>query len=822
MTTLVQDLKYGLRMLAKNPAFTAIAVITLALGIGANTAIFSVVNTVLLRPLPYPQPNQLIEVTRRYPTESEPAVSATKFVFWRQHNRVFSGLTAYDLLAGGFNLTGGAQAEHITGIRVSDDFFRVLGVSPALGRDFTAEEERLGGPDVVVLSNSLWKQRFGGDASIIGKPVSLSGKSYTVVGVMPAGFESNPAAQTWFPLRPVLDPQERANMFLVLGRLKSGTSAERAQMDMARVGEEFRKQYPDLMDKTESVAALNYQQSLTGDARPALLVLMGAVGLFLLIACANVANLLLARALGRNKEIAIRTAMGADRFRLVRQLLTESIMLALVGGGLGLLISELGLRSLLTLVPGNLPQLTVWQRGLQHVAGAGIDTRVLIFSLLVALLTGILFGLAPAFQTSRINLNDALREGGGRTTGGVRHGRLRSLLVVAEIALSLVLLAGASLLIETFINLRDVSPGFDPQNVLTMKLSLTDSKYNTTDAVTQFFRQVVDRTEATPGVEKAAFVTSLPMELGPDLPFQIAGRKDNSAGDAEWRTITPHYFSAMKITLLQGRAFRDSDTAHSAGVVIINKTLAHDFFRGQNPIGQQLTIGGGMGPEFAGESREIVGVAGDTKEQGLDNPARATVFIPWSQEPDSFSRFANKLVPACLVARTQVLPMSLSAAVAKQVLKADTTQPVFQIQPLEDIVGDSIARQHFDMILLAIFAALALLLATVGIYGVMSYSVTQRSHEIGIRLALGAGRGNILALVVGQGLRLTLAGVVIGVAASFLVMRLLHSLLFGVKPSDPMTLVIVAALLTASALLASYLPALRATKVDPMVALRNE
>ncbi|HUY14489.1 MAG TPA: ABC transporter permease [Terriglobia bacterium] len=812
MGTLLQDLKFGLRMSAKNPGFTAIAVITLALGIGANTAIFSVVNTVLLRPLPYPQADRLEQVMRHYPFGSEPAVSATKFVFWRQHSRAFSGLAAYDLLAGGFNLAGGGLPEHISGIRVSADFFRVLGIPPARGRDFTEEEERPNGPSVVIISDALWRQRFGGDRSIIGKPISLSGKSYTVVGVMPAGFDSNPSAEVWLPLRPVLNPQERANMFLVLGRLKSGISPERVQTDMARVGEEFRQQYANLMDKTESVAAVNYQQSLTGDARPALLVLVGAVGLVLLIACANVANLLLARAIGRNKEIAIRTAVGADRLRLVRQLLTESMMLALVGGGLGLLVAEVGLRNLLTLVPENLPQ----------IAQAGIDKPALIFTFLVALATGVLFGLAPAFQTSRINLNDSLREGGGRTTGGARHGRLRSLLVVGEIALSLVLVAGAALLIESFINLRDVNPGFDPQNVLTMKLSLTDSKYSTTGAVTRFFRQVLDRIEATPGVEKAAFVTSLPMEIGPDLPFKIAGRKDNSSGDAEWRTITPHYFSAMKISILQGRPFGEGDSAHSAGVVIINKTLAHDFFPGQNPVGQQLTIGGGMGPEFADESREIVGVAADTKEQGLNNPARATVFIPWSQEPDAFTRFGNQLLPACLVMRTKVSPMSLSAAIAKQVLDADTTQPVFQIQPLEEIVGNSIARQHFDMILLGIFAALALLLASIGIYGVISYSVTQRTHEIGIRLALGAQRGDVLALIVGQGLKLTLGGVGIGMVAALLAMRLLHSLLFGVKPSDPATLVIVAALLTVSALLACYLPARRATKVDPMVALRNE
>ncbi len=822
LETLGQDLRYGARMLRKNPGFTAVAVLTLALGIGANTAIFSVVNAVLLRPLPYPQAHRLEQVMRHYSFGDEGAVSATKFVFWKEHNHVFSSLAAYDIQTGGFNLTGSGRPEHVTGIRVAGDFFQVLGVSPAVGRDFTAEEERPGGLNAVIISDSLWRQRFGGDRSIIGRAISLSGKSCIIVGVMPAGFESNPGAQLWLPLRPVLDPQQASNMFLVLGRLEPNVTLQSARLDMTRVGEEFRRQYPDLMDKTEGVALENYQRSLTGDMRPALLVLMGAVGLVLLIACANVANLLLTRAIGRDKEIAIRTAMGAGRSRLVRQLLTESLLLALAGSGLGLVFSEAGLQGLLMLVPGGIPQMKYMPGSLQRIGGAGLDSRVLIFTLLAALLTGILFGLAPAFQTSRVNLNDSLREGGGRTTSRAWHGRLRSLLVVAEIGLSLVLLASAALLIKTFVNLQGVNPGFDAQHVLTMDLSLTDPKYNTTVAVTNFFREVLDRVEASGGVEKAALISSLPMEIGPDLPFQIAGREDNSSGEAQYRAVTPDYFGTMRIALLQGRTFRESDGPKSASVVIISRTLAHDFFPSQNPVGQNLTIGGGMGPVFSDESREIIGVVGDTKEQGLDSPTTPTVFIPWSQLPDSINHFNNQVLPAALVVRARVLPISLSSSIAKAVLDADSTQPVFQIQPLESIVGDSVLRQRLNMILLGFFAGLALLLASIGLYGVISYSVAQRTHEIGIRLALGAQRSEVLTLIVRQGLKLTLIGLAIGIPGALGLTRFLSSLLYGVKPTDPFTFIAVSFSLVGVALLASYIPARRATTVDPMVALRYE
>jgi predicted permease len=817
-----QDICYGFRLLIKSPGFTMVAVLTLALGIGANSAIFSIVNAVLLRPLPYPEPERLEQVMRHYAFGDVGTASATKFVFWRDHSQVFSGLAAYDLLPGGFNLTGSGRPEHVTGIRVSADFFRVVGVAPQLGRDFSAAEDHAGGPNVVMISDGLWRQRFGGDPTIIGRQISLSGGSYTVIGVGPRGFEFRPAAQLWFPLRPVLDPQQVSNVLLILGRLKPGVSREQAQVDMQRVGAQLRQQYPDLMDPKESIALENYQRSLTGDVRPLLWVLMGAVGLVLLIACANVANLLLTRAISRDKEVAIRTSMGAGRLRLVRQLMTESLLLAFAGGALGLLLCPIGLAGLVRLAPGSLARTDYMPGSAERIATATLDGRVLVFAMLVACCTGLLFGLAPLFQTSRINLNQSLREGAGRTTDRAWHGWLRGFLVVGEIGLAMVLLTGAALLIRTLFNLRHADPGFDPHNVLTMNLSLTDSKYTATAAAVALFRDVVTRVEATPGVENAAFVSSFPMEIGPDLPFLVAGHKADDAGDAQYRTITPGYFATMKIALLQGRTFRDADNATAAAVVAINKRLARDYFPRQNPIGQHLTIGVGMGPEFADRPREVVGVVGDTKESGLADSAPPTLFIPWAQLPDAINRSENQLLPAGLVVRTRVLPMSLSAAVARQILEADSTQPVFQIQPLEAMVGDSVARQHFDAVLLGIFAALALLLASIGLYGVISYSTAQRTHEIGIRLALGAQPRDVLKLIIRQGVRMTLAGVGVGLAGGIALTRFLSALLYGVSPSDPLTYISMSLVLGAVAVFACYIPARWATKVDPIVALRYE
>jgi predicted permease len=746
---------------------------------------------------------------RSHESGDEEPVEASKFLFWQQHSQVFEGMAAYDFLGTGFNLTGLSTPEHITGIRVSADYFRVLGVHPTLGRGFTPDEGRGGGDHLVVISSNLWKQRFAGDPSLIGKPISLSGEPHTVVGVMPSGFRSRPPADIWVLLRRTFKPRDdEGPLFIVLGRLKAGISLRRAQADMEHVGKELRQTFPDLMGKDEKVAVVNYQEHLVGDVRPALVILLVAVGFVLLIACANVANLLLARATARRKEIAVRAALGADRLRLVRQLLAESTMLALVGGGLGLLVSSWALRGLVAVTPDSLPQFS----------DITIDGRVLTFTLLAALITGILFGLVPAFQTTGIDLNASLQEGGGRTTGSVRHVRVRSALVVAEIAFSLVLLVGSALLIQTFANLRRVKPGFDAHHVLTMKLSLTGTAYGTTAGVWSFFQRVVDRAEALPGVEAAGFVTNLPLELGPDQPFQVEGRQYSGADDAQFRAITPNYFRVMRIPLQQDRFFTEADNAQSSAVAIINETLARKYFPHRNPVGEHLTITGGerIGP------REVVGVVGDVREEGLDNPPPATLFIPVAQQSDPMTAIVNRVIPASFVVRTKVAPMSVSAAVQKEVLAVDATQPAFNLRPMEELVAASITRQQFEMLLLGIFAALALLLATVGIYGLMSYSVSQRTHEIGLRTALGATQRDVLKLVVGQGLRLALVGTGIGLTVSLAVSHFLQTMLFGVKSNDPVTLVAVSLALTSVALLASYIPARRATKVDPMVALRHE
>ena len=809
LETLIQDLRYGTRMLARSPGFALVAVLTLALGIGASTAIFSVVNGVLIRPLPYPASDRLVEVMRGLKSGNDETVEASKFLFWQQHSRVFEAMAAFDIFGTGFNLASGGQPEHITGIRVSADFFRVLGVPPAIGRGFTTEEESPGGASVVVISNALCKQQFGGDPSIIGKTILLNGESYTVVGVMPTGFESRPSADIWVPLRPVFNPQNDGGpLFIVLGRLKPGATLETAQSYMKRVGEQFRTDFPDFMGKDESVTVGDYQEHLVGNVRHALLILLGAVGFVLLVSCANVANLLLARATGRGKEIAVRIALGAGRSRLVRQLLTESAILALAGSGLGLLLSKGCLVGLLRMAPGSLPQFSTTH----------IDQHVLGFTLAVAFLTAVMFGLAPALQMSGTDLNVSLREGGARTAGSVRHTRLRDVLVVAEISLSLALLAGATLLIRTYANLRAINPGIDPRKVLSMKLSLSGPKFQTTSATWELFRKVVDRTESLPTVDAAAFVTVLPLEQGPDQPFQIEGRRDNESGDAQFRAITPDYFRAVGAPLLQGRYFTLADNAQSPGVVIINEVLARQYLRAKSPIGEHLTItGGAVIGTFA-----IIGVAGNIREDGLDNPPPPTLFVPAAQLADPFTRLMNKVVAASFVVRTKAAPMSVAADVQRELLACDDTVAAFSIRPLESVLAGSIVRQRFNMLLLGTFAALALMLSAIGLYGVISYAVTRRTHEVGIRMALGADRGDVLAMIVGQGTKVIAIGVALGVGLALLSTRLISSLLYGIRPTDPATLGGASLGLVIVAFLATYIPARRATKVDPMVALRYE
>ena len=721
---------------------------------------------------------------------------------------------AYDVLGAGHNLTGGDRPERIRGIRVSTELFSVLGVEPQVGRSFVPEEGLPGGEAVVIVSDGLWKSRFGGDPGLVGQPIRLSNKSYTVIGIMPQGFQFTPPADVWTALQPVADSQDQANLIALLGRLKPGMNLEEANVGLTLLAAQFRNTYPELMSDQETIRAVGYQYSLTSDLRPALLILLGAVGFVLLIACANVANLLLARAASRSREIAVRTAMGAPRIRLIRQLLTESAMLSLAGAALGLTLSHWGLKALLAMSPAEIPDL------LQ----TGLDVRVLAFTLGIALVTGLLFGVVPALQASRQNLRETLHESGTRATSGTGSRRLRGALVVAEVAFSLVLLIGAALLLRSFGELRDIDPGFNPSNVLTMQMSMTGGQYDTTESQHTLFRSALERIELLPTVESAATITNLPTEPGPDLPFEIEGRpvEDGQFLNAQYRVVSPNYFTAMGVPLIRGRHFELRETAGSTPVVIINDTLARRDFPDEDPLGRLMTIGRVMGPGFEDPPRQIVGVVGDTREFGLDQDAPATLFVPTAQVPDQLTALAATLLPVSWVVRTRGEPLLASTSVQAAIAAIDPSHPVSNIRSMDQVLSAWMARAQFTTLLLSIFAAVALLLASIGIYGTMSYSVSQRTHEIGLRRALGAAEGQMVGLVVRHGMLLTGTGLGIGLVVAFAITRVMAGLLFGIGATDPTTFTLVAATLGLIGLVACYLPARRATQIDPTVALRYE
>jgi predicted permease len=810
-------------MMRKSPGFAAIAISALALGIGANTAIFTVVDAVLLQPLPYPQADHLVSLGRKFPNGVGYSISIPKYMAWR-NNHVFRAMALFDQGAPGVNLGSGDRPEQVKATHVSKDYFQLFGVAPTFGRTFTDVEDLPGGARVAVLSYGIWQSRFGGNRQIAGGTIQLNGEPYTVVGILPRGFHSNPEADVWMPMQADPNSTNQGHYLLVGARLKPTVSLAAAQAEMKIIGEQFRKAYPKWMDNQESVAVIPMRDAIVRDATTPLYVLLGAVGLVLLIACANVANLLLARAAGRQREMVIRAAIGASRVKVLRQLLTESVLLASSGGVLGFALGSWGVRVLLLLVPGNIPRLTAGN-GTQAVIPP-LDWRVAAFTLGLALLTGVLFGLFPALHISNPDLASSLKEGGGRSGTGLRHTRARSLLVVTEVALALVLVIGAVLLIRTFVGLRTVNPGLDPRNVLTLETSMAGGTYSTTAKVDHFVTQVVQHVEGLPGVEAAAAAVALPVGGHIDLPFSIIGKppaKGNDYnGDEQYRFASPHYFRVFRIPLLRGRVFAETDVGNSTRVVIINEALARKYWPKEDPVGQVIIIGKGLGPQFEDPPRQIIGIVGTVRETGLSDKDVGVMYIPQSQVPEGLTTLANGVIPLSWMIRTEPDPMTLRVAIEREFHSVDGLMPVAHERLMDQVIGESVSRQNFTMLLLSIFAAIALLLATIGIYGLMSYSVEQRTQELGIRLALGAGRPDVLRLILRQGLKLSSAGVVLGLAIAYGLTRVLASLLFGVKASDPFTFAAVAVILTMIAIAATFFPARQAAAVEPADALRYQ
>jgi len=814
MNTLLQDIRFGLRMLLKSPSVSIIATIALALGIGANTAIFSVVNAVLLRPLPFPEPDKLVALfeTNTQRGQIRGSHSYPNFMDVRAQTTVFERVASYH--GSDYILTGHGEPARIQGLVATTDLFPLLGVQPLLGRTFLPEEDK-GSENgrVAILSEQLFRKRFNSDPSILNQAITLDGRPFTVVGVMPASFEfpiQNEPVELWTTIagdaagEEPITAQRGAHFLQVIGRLKPGVTQEQAQAELTTIAARLEQQYPD----TNTSKGLRVDSALTalvGDIRPALLILLGAVACVLLIACANVANLLLARATSRHKEMAIRAALGASRMRVIRQLLTESVLLSLVGGAVGLLLAVWWSDLLVALGKDDIPRAL-------HV---GIDWRVLGFTLGVSLVTGLIFGLAPAHHSARGELVEALKDGSRGTSDGGRRGGIRNLLVVIELAIAVVLLVVAGLLIQSLWRLRNVNSGLDPHNVLTFNVTLPEVKYNT-DRQSQFFIDLKSRLEATPGVQAASTISPLP--LNGDrfvISFEIEGRplapKDHPAG--EFFTTGVGYFRAMGIPIVKGRDFDDRDKRGSTPVAIISETFARQIFPNEDPIGKRIKPGISSIENESPMMREIVGIVGDVRNQNLSTEPKPAYYVPQTQVP------FNQLVA---VIKTNAEPHSMISAVTKDVAAMDTDVPLFGIKSMEEYLSASVAAPRFNTTLLSIFAGVALVLTIVGLYGVMSYSVVQRTNEIGIRLALGAQSRDVLLMIVKQGSKLIVLGLVIGLVGAFLATRVIASLLFGVTTKDPFTFVAAAVLLAIVALLACYIPAWRATKVDPLEALRYE
>ncbi|HSE98930.1 MAG TPA: ABC transporter permease [Blastocatellia bacterium] len=808
MQTLLADLRYAVRIALKNPGFTLVAVTALALGVGAATAIFSVVNAVLLRPLPYGDPDRIVLVTETGASGDERWAAPADFIDWAEQNQVFESIGAMRWWSA--NLTGAGEPERVQGALISVGLFDVFGVRPALGRTFIEDEGREGRDSVVLLSHALWQRRFGGDPDIVGKSVSLNGASLTVIGVMPADFklpllainQSPSQTELWTPIASSSRYWQArgAHQLRVLARLRPGVSLSQARAEMSAIAARIEQLHPQTNTRVGALVT-PFHEKLAGDMRPALTALLCAVVFLILIACANVANLLLARSAPRQKEIAIRTALGATRMRLIRQMLTESALLSIAGGGLGLLLALWGTDTLIALGPENVPRLQE----------TSIDGNVLLFALGLSLLTGLVFGIVPALQTSKTDLNTSLKDSGRSSSGGVRHSRLRAALVAAEVALSLMLLVGAGLMVKSFLRLQQVEPGFETANVLTMAVSLPFSKYAERDQQAAFYREAIRLLAALPGVEAASAGTTPPLTGSRDsLNFFIEGRGDEKAIE-ELAVIAPDYFRATGIPLLRGRDFSGTDNARSEPVVIISRSMAERYWPGEDAIGKRIKLGGDEGPW-----RSIIGIVGDVKQKAMEAESAREIYLPYNQDPWFLSSTMT------FVIRSAVEPESLVAAARGEIQSIDKDLPIYSVRTMEEIYSLAVAGRRFNTLLLTVFAVAALVLAAMGIYGVVSYSVEQRTHEIGIRMAMGARAADISRMVVVQGMIPIAAGLVIGISVSYALSRLMEGLLFGVSATDLSTFAAIPLLLVAVAVAACYFPARRATRIDPMAALRCE
>ena len=815
-----RDFRFALRSLRKTPAFTVIAVLVIAVGIGVNTAVFSVINAVLLKPLSYPDPEALVQLMNTSGQGSFPGANIPKFNIWQQQSSVFQQVAAFDFGGAGMNLTGGDHPEQVQGMHVSAGYFALFGAPVATGRTFTSAEDSPHGGNVAVLSYGLWKSRYGGNSKIVGTTIQIDGQPFLVVGVIGRGFVTETPADLWVPFQFDLASQDMAHYFTVSARLKQGVTIPQANAQLRVAADQYRRLYgANSLPSDGGFSVASLQESMIGDTRFPLMVLLGAVGFVLLIACANVANLLLARASARKRELATRAALGAGRGQIVRQLLTESLTLSLTGGLLGLILGFVGVRLLLTINPGDIPRLG------ENGSAVTLDPNILLFTLGISVLTGILFGLVPAIGASRPNLVAALNENSGRSGMGFRSGKLRSTLVVGEMALALVLVIGAALLIRTFLKIQAVDPGFNLDNVLTMAMSMSGDRFQKTAPVAQVIRDGRERLMAVPGVMDAGVANGMPMYRNFGMVFDVVGRpRTNSpfTGGAGFYSTSWSYFETLKIPVLRGRAFTEQDDGAAPGVAIINEAMAKQYWPKGDPLTDRILIGPGAGPAFAEPSRQVIGIVGDTHDGGPDRDPEPTMYIPLAQMPDLETALNSRVTPLWWVVRTKVEPHSLTAPVTAALREASGGLPVAHIRSMNEIEALNTARQRFNMLLLIVFGSSGLLMAAIGVYGVMSYSVQQRTQELGVRMALGAQASNLRNMIIGQGMLLAGLGVVLGIGGAFWLTRFLASFLFGVKAWDPMAFVVTPTLLIVVAFLAVWVPAKRATRVDPMTALRLE